>query len=175
MLGCHLYFKNHMLNALLNATNKSLPNEDAVAESISTIPELKVPEFKTSDEVEFIIANIESESKNSEPSAVEHALIYLLRKVDIGDHKTNFMLPYLKDMNKHVRKTNGKLIVMQSWRGKVATDLDDTIAYVKRIKETSSKWQWLFQLLRYLLVALCSALGGILAWAQFVLKVHPGS
>ena len=81
-----------------------MPNHNP--EDDSTYPKIELPEFK-SDIPEHLLNSVSPESK------------YMLEQLSKLNQSASWMVNVLVDVNQQVRKTNGRVIALETWRDRI--------------------------------------------------------
>lgn len=161
------------LNSLLNphtilpvltdpSTASQLLSNGKLSEALSDIPEIKIPEYKTSPEIQMLLeGTVKPEERES----------YILRKLDEMDQWQKTMTPVIIDNNKQSRKTNGQVIVLSAWNQAYGTKLVKSLQAVDKHEELLAKTITVKDVFKYLVASGISAAAGILVWMEFFQKV----
>ena len=143
-------------------TASQLLSNGNLSEALSDIPEIKMPEYKMSSETKMLIeGTIKPEERE----------IYILKKLDEIDQNQKGINPMIYDMNRQVRKTNGKVIVLSAWNQAYGDKLVKSLHTVSKHEELLSKTITVKDVFKYIFACGVSAAAGILVWMEFFQKV----
>lgn len=144
------------------STASQLLSNGKLSEALSDIPEIKIPEYKVSPEIQMLL---EGTVKPEEREA------FILRKLDEMDQWQKAVMPVIFDSNKQARKTNGQVIVLSAWNQAYGNKLVKSLQTVEKHEELLAKTITVKDAFKYLLASGVSAAAGILVWIEFFQKV----
>lgn len=135
-----------------NLREELYETDDQIALKLSSIEELRVPEFDISTEAEAMMAQM------GDISAKDR---YVLTTLDLIRQKMDWMLPRLKNISREVRKTNGTCIQLKTWRHSVEDGINESISFARKHKAELEKGDILKSFFKNALIFLIGILGGI--------------
>lgn len=159
-------------------------SDDAINLAVSSLPDVKCPQFKLTPEVKAIWYQLsgrygddklENNSSNDDGDSLKKALDvapmmsafkYILEVMDKLQQQMDWLVPTVEDMNKQTRKTNGKLIRLKEWHDKNEVVIEESLHLVKKHQEVLEKSSFLRDIATKILIAVAGAAGGILTWVE---------
>lgn len=150
-------------NKTISVTSKIL-SDGKLAEQLSEIPELEVPDFKMSPEAELLI--MQSSSNKASTDDTKNMFAYIIKRMDYLCNHAEWTTHVLIDTNKQVRKTNGKVIALKAWNQTYGNDVIESLDKVEKHDSVLNKTNFLKDVAYKILIGLAGAATGILAWSE---------